>query len=54
MTVVIPGMGLDHQRVPVRPRNVSKYCLSLKCNDVLFCEISSTDLINAVSKQMIA
>lgn len=23
MSVIIPGMGLDHQRVPVRPRNVS-------------------------------
>jgi len=23
MTVVIPGMGLDHQRVPIQPQNVS-------------------------------
>ena len=23
MTVIIPGIGLDHQRVPIQPQNVS-------------------------------
>ncbi len=25
MTVVIPGMNLDHERVEIRPRNVSRH-----------------------------
>ena len=33
MTIVLPGMGLDQQRVPVRPRSVSWLLLSTLFQD---------------------
>lgn len=27
MSVIIPGMNMNHKRIPIRPRNVSYECL---------------------------
>lgn len=36
MTVVLPGMGLDQQRVPVRPRSVSINCKVINMHGYIY------------------